>query len=279
MLSAIVCQISANDAARDSTLLQSMGKLATLKFALTARTAIDVALSLDTCNLILEKHPAIMNQHTADTLLSSIAALTAPSTTQITSDQPAAIFDRLCSLLGLLLSRNRKRLGGRYHLVIPALQGLLKCLFFAGTASTAVSQTKSQVLFIRSLPSWLRSSKEPLGPKSAEHFTRLLTTICDPSVSSTRRRKSNELKDETKKVKSLAGQYIQYLIMEYCRCSLHGRIPSSSKEKLMPGLFAMLDVMDREMMRGMNGAMDSNGRAVWKGLYQDWERFGRWDKK
>ena len=47
----------------------------------------------------------------------------------------------------------------------------------------------------------------------------------------------------------------------------------------MPGLYAVLDVMDRETMRGMNGAMDANGRAVWKGLYQDWERFGRWDRR
>lgn len=279
LLGAITCQTSASEVAQDQGLLRSMSKLATLDFAQKASTAADFCLALETCKIIIEKHSSLVNQDTVDTLLSSITAATSPSNIQIISNAPSAIFDRLCSLLGLLLSRYRKRLGGRYHVILPALQGLLKCLFFSGTASTAASQTKSQVIFIRSLPSWLRGSKDPLSSKSAEHFTRLLTTICDPSVSSVRRKKSNELTDETKKAKSLAGQYMQYLIMDFCRCSLHGRIPSSSKEKLMPGLYAVLDVMDRETMRGMNGAMDSNGRAVWKGLYQDWERFGRWDRR
>ena len=281
ILGAIVCQTSSADAAQDQNLLQSMSKLATLTFALKAGTAADLCLSLEICKIILEKHPSVINQYTIDTLLSSIAALTSPSTIQITSSSPSAIFDRLCSLLSLLLSRHRKRLGGRYHLLLPALQGLLKCLFFAGTSFRAASQTKSQVIFIRTLPSWLRGSKDPLRPKSAEHFTRLLTTICDPTLSSIRRKKSksNELTDETKKAKSLAGQYMQYVIMDFCRCSLHGRIDPLNKEKLMTGLYAVLDVMDRETMRGMNGAMDANGRAVWKGLYQDWERFGRWDRR
>jgi hypothetical protein len=279
LLSAIICQTTTAEAAQDQSLLQSMSKLATLTFALTTKTAADLCLALETCKIIFEKHPSVVNQHIVDTILSSITALTSPNSIHITSNAPSAIFDRLCSLLGLLLSRHRKRLGGRYHVILPALQGLLRCLFFAGTSSTATSQTKSQVIFIRSLPSWLQKSKEALTPKSAEHFTRLLTTICDPSVSSVRRKKSNELTDETKKTKSLAGQYMQYLIMDFCRCSLHGRIPSSSKEKLMPGLYAVLDVMDRETMKGMNGAMDSNGRAVWKGLFQDWERFGRWDRR
>ena len=281
ILGAIICQTSTTDAAQDQDLLQSMSKLATLTFALKASTSADLCLALEICKIILEKHPSTINQYTIDTLLSSIAALTSPSTIQITSSTPSAMFDRLCSLLGLLLSRHRKRLGGRYHLILPALQGLLKCLFFAGTSFRAASQTKSQVIFIRTLPSWLRASKDPLTPKSAEHFTRMLTTICDPTLSSIRRKKSksNELTDETKKAKSLAGQYMQYVIMDFCRCSLHGRIDPLNKEKLMPGLYAVLDVMDRETMRGMNGAMDANGRAVWKGLYQDWERFGRWDRR
>lgn len=279
LMSAIICQTSAIEANQDQSLLQSMSKLATLTFAQKASTTADLCLALETCKIILEKHPSVVSQHTVDTLLSSITALTLPSTIPIASNNPSAIFDRLCSLLGLLLSRHRRRLGGRYHVILPALQGLLKCLFFAGTSSTATSQTKSQVIFIRSLPSWLQSSEDPLTSKSAEHFTRLLTTICDPSVSSVRRKKSNQLTDETKKAKSLAGQYMQYLIMDFCRCSLHGRIPSSSKEKLMPGLYAVVDVMDRETMRGMNGAMDSNGRAVWKELFRNWERFGRWDRR
>ncbi len=281
LLSAITCQISQGEMAEDPMLCKSLSSLATLRFALKAETAADLSLALETCKIVLDKHPSVITQYTIDTLISSITALTSPSTiTTLTSSNPSAIFNRLCSLIGFTLNRHRKRLGGRYHLLLPALQGLIKCLFFAGTSTPAPSQTKSQVLFIRGLPSWLRTSKSPLPPSSAEHLTRLLTTICDPSTSSIRKRsKSNALNDETKKAKSLAGQYMQYLIMTYCSCSLHGRIPSSSKEKLMPGLYSVMDVMDREVMRGMNGAMDSSGRAIFKGLYDEYQRFGRWDRK
>jgi nucleolar pre-ribosomal-associated protein 2 len=46
----------------------------------------------------------------------------------------------------------------------------------------------------------------------------------------------------------------------------------------MPGLYAVLDVMPRDLMRGMNAAMDSSSRAIFKALYEDYQRFGRWNQ-
>jgi hypothetical protein len=279
MMSAIICQTSANEVAQDPRLQQSLSTLATLQFALKARTAADLSLALESCKIILEKHPSTINQHTIDTHLSSITTLTSPNGIPIPSTNPSAVFNRLCTLLGLTLSRHRTRLGGRYHLLLPALQNLLKCLFFAGTSAPLPSQTKSQILFIRTLPNWLRTSTHPLPPSSTAALTRLLTTISDPTSSSLRSHKTSELTDATKKAKSLAGQYMQYLIQSYCSYSLKGRLSSASKEKLMPGLYSVLDAMDREVMRGMNGSMDSSGRAIFKSLYDEYQRFGRWDRK
>ena len=279
MISTIIYQTSTNQIAQDRHLHQFLSKLATLQFALKARTAADLSLALETCKIILEKHPSTINQHTIDTLLSSITALASSNGTSIPFTTASAVFNRLCALLGLTLSRHRARLGDRHHLLLPALQQLLKCLFFAGTSAPATSQTKSQILFIRTLPSWLRTSTHALPPSSAAHLTRLLTTISDPSSSSLRSRKTSKLTDATKKAKSLAGQYMQYLIQSYCSYSLQGRLPSASKEKLMPGLYSVLDAMDREVMRGMNGSMDSSGRAIFKGLYDEYQRFGQWDRK
>lgn len=279
LMSAIVCQTSATEVSQDMLLRHSLSSVATLHFAFKARTTADLSLALETCKVVLENHPSAINQHTIDTLLSSIIALASSTGIFIPSATPSAVFNRLCTLLGLALSRYRKRLGGRHHLLLPALQELLKCLFFAGTSAPVSSQTKSQILFIRTLPSWLRSSANALPPASAAHLTRLLTTICDPSTSSLRSRKRSELTDTTKKAKSLAGQYMQYLIQSYCIFSLQGRLPSSSKEKLMPGLYSVLEVMDREVMRGMNGSMDGSNRAIFKSLYDEYHRFGRWDRK
>ncbi|RMZ85159.1 hypothetical protein DV738_g201, partial [Chaetothyriales sp. CBS 135597] len=78
-----------------------------------------------------------------------------------------------------------------------------------------------------------------LGRRSASKFSRLLSMICNPTVSaakSSRKRHNNELNDEIKRVKALAGQHMQYLVMEYARCTLDGEIQVEVKEKLMPGM-------------------------------------------
>ena len=48
------------------------------------------------------------------------------------------------------------------------------------------------------------------------------------------------------------------------------------KEALEPGLWAVLNCMDQDVMRTLNSAMDKSGRAVWKRLYNEWREFGQW---
>lgn len=86
------------------------------------------------------------------------------------------------------------------------------------------------------------------------------------------------MNDETKRAKQLAGQHMQYVVVEYARCTLDGQIVPSVKDRLMPGMYAVLDSMDRELLRAANAAMDPSSRAIFKNLYDDWTRFGKWDK-
>lgn len=113
----------------------------------------------------------------------------------------------------------------------------------------------------------------------ASAYARLLTRICDPSVSAVTRSVRHfklDLSDETKKAQSIAGQHLPYLIMEYCDCRLKARISPEMKAALDPGLYAVLGVMSQEVMRTMNAGMDESRRAVFKVLYDDWSQFGRW---
>jgi nucleolar pre-ribosomal-associated protein 2 len=57
-------------------------------------------------------------------------------------------------------------------------------------------------------------------------------------------------------------------------CQLTGRLTHEMKAALEPGIYAVLNVMTKEGMRTMNAALDESGRAVWKGLYEEWRRFG-----
>jgi hypothetical protein len=234
-----------------------------------------LCLELDYARLTLDTP----NQYIVDDLLSTLTSLTSPASLKFDSmptSGPSAIYQRLCSLTSILLTRFRKRLGGRYHLLLPVFQGLLRCLF----RPIPIPASSKQPQIRHHQPPWLLiSTTEPLTSKSATQYTRLLTSLCDPtasSVSSSRHR--TPLTDDTKKAKSMAGQYMQYLVMEYARCQLQGQLPAEVKTALMPGLYAVLDVMPRDLMRGMNAAMDSSSRAIFKGLYEDYQHFGRWNQ-
>ena len=95
--------------------------------------------------------------------------------------------------------------------------------------------------------------------------------------------------------------------MEYCTCQLWGRLTTTTvttstttiaggddddddddddgnnkkggmimREKLMPGIFAVMDVMSAEVKRTVNARLDASGRSIFKGLYEEWRKEGRW---
>lgn len=45
---------------------------------------------------------------------------------------------------------------------------------------------------------------------------------------------------------------------------------------LNPGLYAIFDAMSLEVMRTVNSALDAPDRAIFKMVYDDYRRFGRW---
>lgn len=173
-------------------------------------------------------------------------------------------FSGLCRIFSMILVMHRVKLGGRYHLVVPALQGLLRCLFVSYSSTSATFASGEHV--------------SALGEAHAAVYARLLTTFCDPSVSAvTRPGKASRrgLMDETKKARRIAGQHFQYVVMEYCHCQLMGRLQPEVKAALAPGLYAIVDVMSHESMRTINEAMDSSCRSIFKALYEEHGRVAK----
>ena len=182
------------------------------------------------------------------------------------------IYLRLCQTTNSVILLHRKNLGGRFHILLPLLQKLLACLFLPH-AHTALSSTR---------PAWLSSRNPLLTTEHATAFTRILTTLCSPTVSSAsthRRRAAADLVDETKKVRAYTGQYVPQLLTYYCCLQLSGKLSADVKDALRPGLWAMMDVVDMNMMRVMNAGMGKDERALWGTLYGEWKRFGKWNEK
>lgn len=205
-----------------------------------------------------QKHRVVSQWH-LDSLLANITMKASQLKAITNPGQAASGYLGLCRLFTTLLAIHRPKIGGRYHLVLLALQSLLRCLFVPyALASDSESQSCE------------------FTPAQASSYARLLITLADPTVSSvtsSKKRSRLDLNDETKKARSIAGQHLPYLIMEYCTCQLKGRLTPEMKLALEPGLYAVLNVMTKEGMRTMNAALDDSGRAVWKVLYEEWRRF------
>ena len=219
-------------------------------------------LSMQCVNMLLQNHTRVISQWHIDELLAAITVKASNLVTRTEKNQ-GRLYIGLCRLFGTILAVHRAKIGGRYHLVVLTLQALLRCLFVQYKNGEEGG-----------------SESSVLGESHAAAYGRILNMICDPTVSSvtrSRNRSRLELNDETKKARSIAGQHLGYLIMEFCGCQLTGRLLPGMKAALNAGLYAVFAVIPPDIMRTMNAAMDSSSRSVFKALYDDYRRFGKWD--
>ena len=219
-------------------------------------------LSMQCIKMLLQNHTRVISQWHIDELLAAIVVKASNLDTQ-TEQNSGKLYIGLCRLFGTILAVHRAKIGGRYHLVVLTLQALLRCLFVPYKDSEAVGRESST-----------------FGESHAAAYGRILTMICDPTVSSVTRSRNRlrlELNDKTKKARSIAGQHLPYLIMEFCGCQLTGRLLPGMRAALNVGLYAVLAVISPDIMRTMNAAMDSSSRSVFKALYDDYRRFGKWN--
>ncbi|KAI4174970.1 MAG: hypothetical protein LQ343_001997 [Gyalolechia ehrenbergii] len=212
--------------------------------------------------------PRVMTQWHIDQVMAAITTCASRplSSTSYAPKQTGLLYLGLCRLFSTILTFRRKRLGGRYHLILLALQSLLRPLFIPFTTTKTDIPTHSHA-----------NSSSPYTATHASAYSRLLLQIADPPLSSLtpHHRSSKEnlnLTDATKTAKSIAGQHLHYLVMTYCECQLKGRLEKEVREQLKPGLWVMLDVIPQEVMRVMNSAMGKECRGVWKAVYSEWRR-------
>ncbi|KAJ5291698.1 hypothetical protein N7478_000949 [Penicillium angulare] len=261
---------------KDSEIAGELSLLCTaLAGAIVHSTSIEqFCFAVECITLLLRVHTRILVQCNIDTILAAIATSASKSGPHISPEYAPTIYTRLCRLMGVVLGLQRLKIGGRFHLVVNAMQRLLSCLFARSRKRSRSAHVQTSL----SQPFWLA----PLEASHTSSYTRLLTTLSDPTVSAVFKPQPgasrDALIDETKKAKRIAGQYLQYVVMEYAQYSLRGSLLPDVKSALLPGLYAALDVMSKESLRAMNAALDVSSRAVFKSLYDDYVKFGKWNK-
>lgn len=229
---------------------------------------------------LLESHSRHLPQSVIENVLLTISNICSSSSSPNIPPTPQTsrhIFTLTTNLLQTLLTHHRRKLRGRFELVIVALQALLRCLFTSSGTSTfgRIQQ-----------PTWLPRKSSSVDGKGldASHvaqFTRLLTSICDPTLSAVRSGSSKSgpgLTDETRKAKRYAGQYVQYVLMELCECQLKGRLvggADGARDALTPGVWAMLEVIGKDGLSACMEGMAGGGRSVLRGWWEEWRTIGR----
>ncbi|KAG0645375.1 Unhealthy ribosome biogenesis 2 [Hyphodiscus hymeniophilus] len=228
------------------------------------------SLISETMALTLRTKCRAINQWNVDSTLGHITMMCSRNSPCLRPSRAGSIYIHLCQLLQTLLTSHRLKLEGHFHLVVQAMQSLLRCLF------TPLPHSTSETSKIFAPPSWLSSPKYQLGAKHAAAFTRLVTLICDPSVSSVTRSKQNNLTSATDRAKRMAGQHMHFVLNLYVQLQLEMRMRTEVREKMVPGLYAIFDTTTPEMRRMISDGLDSSGRAVFGILFKDYQKFGKW---
>lgn len=239
------------------------------KFLPHCKTVEQFSLATGCLGLLFRIHPRCASQLNIDILLSELSSCLSRYGPSISSRHASTIYKRICGVLGMVLGIIRLKVNGRNHMLVNILKRLLNCLLNrSGRPGRAVGKGKDQ-------PNWLA----PLQASDAENLTRLLTSLSDPTVSAVSRPSgSDALIDQTKKAKGIASQYLRGFIMDYSRMCLQGTFSPEIKAALMPGLYSVMTILSRESMQALNTELEVSSRAVFKGLYDDYIKFGKWNK-
>ncbi|KAI9799723.1 MAG: hypothetical protein M1833_003842 [Piccolia ochrophora] len=222
------------------------------------------------------KQPKVVSQWDVECALAAIALTASARGPHVSSRGADKIFARLCQLFFSVLMVHRLKLRRRYHIVLPALQALLRCLFVPGT------WLKGKDSRARLLPPWISSKIHRLNASHGAAYARLLTSLCDPTVSSVtapRSKAGEELTPARDMAKRIAGQHLPYLLVEYAQCQLQSRMLPEVKQSLLPGLFAIFDAANQDVLRMINSAMDSPSQAIYKGLYDEYKQSRAWEER
>jgi len=224
---------------------------------------------------LLDKHANAMSQYNIEATLTSVVEVC--STTQgpkIQGSKAAGeIFAALFKLVALIIKRHRLRISGHFHILLTALRALLTVLLADPNNPSSSSTRRSAHEAFH--PPWLHAR---LQPRHGERFARLLTLVCEPSAASVARSRSrsSELDSATDAAKRVAGQYMYLLLEVYVKLQLEVEVSRDMRKALEVGIFSVLDITSEGCRKVLNESLDAGGRAVFRALFGEYRKFGKW---
>ncbi|KAF2665228.1 hypothetical protein BT63DRAFT_87966 [Microthyrium microscopicum] len=220
---------------------------------------------------ILRTKPFLVSQFGVESVISALIQLATPGTQHFLRPHAARVHRLLSQITSTIVSLHRKHIGGRMHLLVPLLQALLNCLFSTHVGSTPARNQRA--------PSWIHSRQSGLDSSHGTDYAKVLLTLTEPTVSSAmsmyRSRNNPMLTDEIRKARKYAAQYVPYVLAHFCGLHLNGSLTPEIRKSLMPGIWACVQAVPREGLKGMNAGMRPDERAIWSSLWAEYNRTRR----
>ncbi|KAI1505510.1 Urb2/Npa2 family-domain-containing protein [Biscogniauxia marginata] len=235
--------------------------------------------------LLLSKYGNSMTQFNIEATLSKVVDVCSSAGPRIQDPKAAGeIYEYLFKLVALIIKRHHLRIGGHFPILIATLQALLRTVL-ANPASHATGGRRSSSPTTSSRPPpWLTSR---LQARHAERFARLLTLVCEPSAASVARASHLRSRGEKAPLNSAmdaakrdAGNEMFHVLELYIKLQLEGvaaaDVPREVRRALQPGFYAVLDITPDGRRRVLNESLDAGGRAVFRQMFSEYKKFGRW---
>ncbi|KAK0709164.1 Urb2/Npa2 family-domain-containing protein [Lasiosphaeria miniovina] len=240
------------------------------------RATVDLSefiLTTRTLYLLLDQKAASMTQWNIELTLSSISALCSREEAAPTSSPKT--YHCLCQLVEVVIKRHRRRLDGHFHILVTVLQSLLRRLM------SLASSTSQQP---HDMASNVPAPQSQHWEKQARLFARLVTLVCEPtaasvsSSSSSSSRPGSVLVSERDRAKRYAGQHMGLVLMQYVKLQLElAPLPLAVREPLDTAMYSVLQITTPDGLQIMSDAMDPSGRIIFKELYRQYQKFGKWE--
>ncbi|CCU77059.1 hypothetical protein BGHDH14_bghG003293000001001 [Blumeria hordei DH14] len=229
----------------------------------------------ESLDIMLRTKTRAISQFCVDSTLGSISLLCSPQSPLLPASRAGTIYLHLTQLLRSVLVHHRLKLKGHFPLLQLSMQALLRCLFQPPLHHRTYILQSSAADFSNT-PVWLTNPQHQLSSLHAESYTRLLTLISDPSISSVQAKNRNILTPALDSWKRTSLLFMRFVLMDFIRWQLELRMSSNIKEKLIPGFYAVLDTTTPETRKLISAGLNSSGRAIFAGLYKDYQKFGKW---
>lgn len=185
------------------------------------------------------------------------------------------IFIRLCNIFKVIITLHRRKVrGGRYHLIVAALQSLLHCI--QKQKLPGERKTSDKVVHAP----WILTTshcncKTAIVSKRVEEFNRLVTTFCEPSASSvrdrTRKKPDHSLVHSARdREKREVANCVGGLLGEILKGGLEGGFEGD----ITISVGAIFETLGPDGVKTFAKTVDRESRAMLRELWDEYNRIG-----